>query len=307
VEKPLSALMSQVLVAFTIELDNEFERRMPHTTTRGPQAHSKAGPWLVSLPMWANYLRWLPGDVTDLAPLVNLNGLHRWGYLTRDGDLSRAGRRADAIWATLPEEVEARWTHRYGDLGELRAALGEHPDLPPYLPVSGLSRVDRPVWIRDPSGELVFRLAGRMLALTLAYEQESRLPLALAANVLRVLDPDGVRIRDLPALAGVAKEQVEQSVSRLVRLECAEVADRVVRPTAKGTRAQAKYRRVAGGQRDDRLRAALEHVLADPDRLRQGLATDGWRAHPPYAGFTAAEQLPWAPIVSHRGGFPDGS
>jgi len=27
---PLSTLLSQVLVAFTIEFDNEFERRMPH-------------------------------------------------------------------------------------------------------------------------------------------------------------------------------------------------------------------------------------------------------------------------------------
>lgn len=30
---PLSALMSQLLVAFTIEFDNEFEHRMPHRTT----------------------------------------------------------------------------------------------------------------------------------------------------------------------------------------------------------------------------------------------------------------------------------
>jgi hypothetical protein len=30
---PLSALLSQVLVAFTIECDNEFERQMPHRTS----------------------------------------------------------------------------------------------------------------------------------------------------------------------------------------------------------------------------------------------------------------------------------
>jgi hypothetical protein len=260
--------------------------------------------------MWANYLRWLPGDVADLAPLVNLGGLHRWAYLTPDGELTRAGRRACAIWSTLPQEVEDRWTDRYGDLTELREALGQHPDLPPCLPVTGLSPVDRPVWTRGPSDELVFRLSGKMLALTVEYEQQSRLPLALAANVLRVLDSDGVRIRDLPARAGVAKEQVELSVKRLVQLDCAAVDNRVVRPTVKGARAQATYREVAGGQRDDRLRAALELVLADPDRLRQGLTADGWRAHPPYVGFTAAQlagHLPWAPIVSHRGGFPDGS
>jgi hypothetical protein len=30
---PLSALLSQVLVAFTIEFDNEAEHRLPHSTT----------------------------------------------------------------------------------------------------------------------------------------------------------------------------------------------------------------------------------------------------------------------------------
>jgi len=30
---PLSALLSQVLVPFTIECDNEFERQMPHRTS----------------------------------------------------------------------------------------------------------------------------------------------------------------------------------------------------------------------------------------------------------------------------------
>ena len=33
---PLPALLSRALVAFTIEFDNEFERRMPHRTSRGP-------------------------------------------------------------------------------------------------------------------------------------------------------------------------------------------------------------------------------------------------------------------------------
>ena len=36
---PLPTLLSQVLVAFTIELDNEFERRLPHWITG-----SKSGP-----------------------------------------------------------------------------------------------------------------------------------------------------------------------------------------------------------------------------------------------------------------------
>jgi hypothetical protein len=48
---PLSALVSQVLVAFIIEFDNEFERQMPHRTTdRGkmhgtdPRSHGQPRP-----------------------------------------------------------------------------------------------------------------------------------------------------------------------------------------------------------------------------------------------------------------------
>jgi hypothetical protein len=47
---PLSGLLSQVLVAFTIECDNEFERQMPHRTSNyGSTAGRGAGPWLVSV------------------------------------------------------------------------------------------------------------------------------------------------------------------------------------------------------------------------------------------------------------------
>jgi hypothetical protein len=66
---PLSTLLSQVLVAFTIEFDNEFEHHMPHTTTRGPAAHTRGGPWLVSMPMWVNFLRFVDQDGTPLRDL----------------------------------------------------------------------------------------------------------------------------------------------------------------------------------------------------------------------------------------------
>ena len=50
---PLTALLSQALVAFTIEFENEFERRMPHRTSN--YGGSRQGPWLVSLVMWSNW------------------------------------------------------------------------------------------------------------------------------------------------------------------------------------------------------------------------------------------------------------
>jgi hypothetical protein len=62
---PLSALVSQLLVAFTIEFDNEFEHRMPHRTTNygstgGPESGLGRVPWLVSMAMWVHCLRYVP-------------------------------------------------------------------------------------------------------------------------------------------------------------------------------------------------------------------------------------------------------
>jgi hypothetical protein len=93
---PLPTLLSQILIAMTISLDNEFEHRMPHTTTMGRQRGiPPAGPWLVSWPLWANFMRYVPTDrgirLGDLRrepgvgerALDGANpGMVRWGYVT---------------------------------------------------------------------------------------------------------------------------------------------------------------------------------------------------------------------------------
>ena len=131
-ELGLPALLSQALVAFTIEFDNESERQLPHRTTWGP-AREGRGPWLVSLSMWANFLRFLPSDgvplrdVADLVPLTNLPGLERWGYVRvgcrpGPGDSRPSPPRQDAIvrptrWGRLAQDIceplagviEERW------------------------------------------------------------------------------------------------------------------------------------------------------------------------------------------------------
>jgi hypothetical protein len=58
---PLPALLSQVLVAFTIEFDNEFERRMSHRTAIGGLSDPEVrnAPWLTSLVMWANVMQFV--------------------------------------------------------------------------------------------------------------------------------------------------------------------------------------------------------------------------------------------------------
>jgi methyltransferase (TIGR00027 family) len=94
---PLSALLSQALVAFTIEADNEAEHRMPHSTTSYGSG-SGSGPWLTSLLMWANCLRHLPDEGITVAELrarartgTNLDGMRRWGYVTFTPDPGRGG------------------------------------------------------------------------------------------------------------------------------------------------------------------------------------------------------------------------
>jgi hypothetical protein len=65
----LPTLLSQALIAFTIEFDNEFEHRIEHHTGNqgGP------GVWLTSMAMWSNFMRLIPGDGVALAT-VQANG-----------------------------------------------------------------------------------------------------------------------------------------------------------------------------------------------------------------------------------------
>ena len=88
---PLPTLLSQALVAFTIEFDNEFERQMPHRPATMVAAGSQGGPWLVSLVMWSNCMQFVGeegirvGELEDLARTqTNLNGMERWGYVHVD-------------------------------------------------------------------------------------------------------------------------------------------------------------------------------------------------------------------------------
>ncbi|MGB6689573.1 MAG: MarR family winged helix-turn-helix transcriptional regulator [Terracidiphilus sp.] len=165
---PLPTLLSHALVAFTIEFDNEFEHRMPHSTTRARGAGRFAGPWLVSMVMYSNLMRLVSDEgvsvreLTRLSrtPMLQLNGMERWGYITVAPDPrdtrpkppqndwmvrpTEKGRRAQTVWQPLFGEIEQRWRDRFGSaaierlcdsLSALVAAL--NLDLPEYLPVLG--------------------------------------------------------------------------------------------------------------------------------------------------------------------------
>ena len=149
----ISALLSQVLVAYTVEFDNEFERRMGEAGYPGAR---------LSLVVWANLIRFIGNgaiSVRDLAAQslapdnhvkFPLGCLERWGFVVLDPEqsdtrpvpsaihrlsgrerragwgsargiradwmvrLTRRGLTASGIWAPLTGEIEGRWEKRFG-------------------------------------------------------------------------------------------------------------------------------------------------------------------------------------------------
>jgi hypothetical protein len=152
-KRSLSVLLSQVLVAFTVEFDNEFERRMGVAGYPGAR---------LSLVVWANLMRFVSQgaiSVRDLAGQAltpdnevkfELGCLERWGFVSLQPDPSsdrpippgvqrQSGRKlragwgsgrgiradwmvrptstgltASEIWPPLLGEIEGRWESRFG-------------------------------------------------------------------------------------------------------------------------------------------------------------------------------------------------
>jgi DNA-binding MarR family transcriptional regulator len=361
---PLSTLLSQVVVAFTIELDNEFERRFQE---------AGRGARVTSLTMWSNFLRFVGGGITvrELVAAVGLpkssvhsrvGGVERCGYVSRGPSTGRreeygsarglkdewvvqltpAGRRAAGIWPVLPGEIEARWRERFGAAGieELVGALRAvdariDAELPDYLPIVSSTHgmaLELGQQVRQPGGDLplVVLLAHALMAYTLDFEESSALTLPLSANAFRVLDGDGVPVRELPSLTGISKEGVAVSLTSLERtgyvvVEGTPASKRTIHLTPAGeslrtdhgrlhARIGKRWQKTFGAKVVEPLRAALERILDHP-QLAAGLtpAPDGWRASKPYAHQTQAVladprgRLPHYPMVLHRGGWPDGS
>jgi DNA-binding MarR family transcriptional regulator len=287
---PLSALLSQALVAFTIEFDNEFEHRTPHRTTEhGSTADARGAPWLVSMAMWIRYLRFVPDDgitVRELgreAALSNqemkiwLTRLSKWwGYLVIDAEgkvkPTPGGRKALQVWRPLSAIIEERWRQRFGgdSIDRLCQALNAlvsqfDPELADSLPILGYDLLSvnpgppqRRVARRDvsPAGPytLPILLSKSLLAFASRYERESGLSLAISANLLRVGGQNAILVRDLPRLSGVSKEAIAMAVKRLEEGGLA-----TVQPESTGSRFRA-FRLTALGQRarDDYHRLARD-------------------------------------------------
>ncbi len=373
---PLHALLSYLLVAFTIEFDNEFEHQMPHRTTRhGSTPGPGPAPWLVSMPMWVHCMRFVPEDGIAAGKFAKQAGLSAksaqmilkrmskwWGYLVVEPDPgdnrvkpppsswpvrpTASGRQAQHVWEPLTGAIEARWRARFGEetVELFRASLSDvvgrfDIEMPDYLPIgeARLEPLSTPLEERLGTCQTLPALMSKvLLAFALDFERESDLSLgiytasgvdrlAISANILRVLDEEGVRVVDIPVLTGVAKMTIDNWLRSLEEHRYAIVGPdsagsrfKMARLTQKGLRARDTYFHWAdrieleSHERLDKkalaaLRTSTEQLaVASPARLLlwDGIDPypDGWRAQ-----LRRPETLPHFPVISHRGGFPDGS
>jgi len=320
--------------------------------------------------MWVDVMRLVPeGGINawDLArrsqlTAKSMRGLVErvsqwWGYLELGPDPSdrrakppasdwlvrptEAGRQAQAIWAPLTDEIEARWNDRFGRsaVDNLRAALTDvvrrlDVELPDCL--LGEPRLSpRRTTECDIQLPLTALLSKMLMALALDFDDHSDLSLEIytsgagsrlpiCANVLRVIGDHGVAAAKIPELSGVDKMAIANWVGILNKRGYIEVAAdpggrrRVARLRPKGARARHAYSewtesvegrwpdgRSSGAVR--RLRRAAEQMVGEPgprSPLWRGMEPypDGWRSEIP-----PRQVLPHFPAVTMRGGFPDGS
>jgi methyltransferase (TIGR00027 family) len=331
-----SALLSQALVALTIELDNEAEHRLPHRTTNYGSADQGDGPWLVSLAMFENCLRFVTDQAITVHELetlarseTNLDGMRRWGYLTIDGTAQKIhrgrpgpgavlratarGLRARETWLPLPALIEERWRERFGagPIGQLRRSLEAiaarlDPGLPDCLPILGpvlFSRGPDPALPPRPEPPdvatlpLSALLSRVLLAFALEYEAESATSLAVGANLLRVLRADGTRLRDLPPQTGISKEAMAWAIGVLLRARLA-----VEEPDPAANRGQVARLTPAGLRAQHLYRERLGTV---EERWTQRFGSDTISAlrQPLKALATAAEGQP--PLFQALEPYPD--
>jgi len=291
---------------------------------------------------------------------TNLNGMERWRYIVIAPDpadtrpkpprsewvihATAAGRKAQEVWRPLFGVIEQRWQERFGEseINQVRECLWavasqSEIQLPDCLPILKYGLVSSAAGKGQgtPAGRgsgdgphlpLPALLSRVLLMFAIDFEGESDVSLAIGANVLRLVGEEGVRVRDLPRLAGVSKEAIAMAMSFLQKRDYAAVKPelpgsrvKVLTLTAKGRRARDEYQRLVwaiedrwesnfGEETVRGLREALERLVGEapvkPSPLFQGLDPypEGWRASVP-----RPETLPHYPMVLHRGGFPDGS
>ncbi|MEY2424659.1 MAG: hypothetical protein QOI61_231, partial [Actinomycetota bacterium] len=330
-ELPLTSLLSQVLIALTIEADNEFERRVPHFIS-DDKSKPWMGVWLISHAMYAHFLRFVEDDgiaMGDLAvaagygPPVHpaYHGMRRWGYVTYTPDIAGAspkktdaaavvrctpnGRQARDAWSDVLAEMQDRWNER--GLAALHAALIpivesiERP-LPEYMPNVGFDRrtpdLDQPRTRPPLELGLLALLSQCLLAMTYDFEERSELALGTYAGLLGPLTDEPTLVRDLYETTGVARKEWGSAMTQLAKAGLA-----VVGPVP-GGKAKAIWLSSEGIAAKERARSLLREVEAkwrkqcgiSLEKLRSELervVADAWNWTDPYPdGWRSKTKLP---------------
>lgn len=342
-QTPLASLLGQALVALTIELDNEYEHAGVPGTWLGSAAMYATFLRFVTDDGVA--MRDLAAQSGSPEPVHFLfHGMRRWGYVTyepdigaspgkKDGDaivrVTQYGRAAREHWAASFDIVEERWAKR--GLDQLHYALiaavtSIDRPLPEYFPIHNhelrFPTLAHPVSRNPESVGLLGLVAQALMNITIEFDATAMVPLCVAQNLLRPFSDEPVLVRDLPNVTGVAKKAWDSGVPLGERLglwllEPAPKRGKQVRLTEAGAAIRDTYGaslRAIEAEWESRCsaplakaRAELEALVGDGSTnapLFKGLEPypDGWRAK--LAPLTA---LPHHPVVSHRGGYPDGS
>ena len=184
--------------------------------------------------------------------------------------------------------------------------LVEAPHRRMTVPVAPVSRPPEEL-------HLLSLLAQLLTELTLTFEARSSHSLATCAALVRPLGAEPVLVRDLPDVTGVAAKDWDAGVKQLERSGVVAVGTssgkpkgKTIRLTDGGLEVQAEYPSLLadverpGAERCRDVRVELERVVGDALEWTRPYP-DNWRARRPVT------TLPHQPIVSHRGGYPDGS
>ena len=253
----LSALLSQTLVAYTIEFDNEAEHRLPHRTT----SHGASGPATARRRGWCH---WPCGRTacasspTSPSPSpssralartgTNLDGMRRWGYITIDGTAKKIHRGRPGPDAVLRAQRRACGPGRSGgrcpasssSAGASASAparsagcevphrlVGQlDPGLPDYLPILGqalLSRGPDPRLPPRPDGTAPGRCRCRRCCPGCCWRSpwstsaEPGCPSRSAPTCSASSAPTGPGCATSPPLTGISKEAVSWALGILIR------------------------------------------------------------------------------------------
>ncbi len=199
--------------------------------------------------------------------------------------------------------------------------------MPEYFPTHGFDlrfpTLAHPVSRQPDHLGLLGLVAQSLMNITIEFDTNAMVPLCVAQNMLAPLTDEPTLVRDLPAVTGVAKKAWDSGVPVMERLGLWNVE-----PVARGRGKQVRLTDAGTAMRDTfgvslrqiendwaarctaplaHLRAELEAFVADGSPsapVFTGLEPypDGWRAQ-----LAPIKTLPRHPVVSHRGGYPDGS